>query len=317
MGFNWHTVKFLVDLKQDGIEFGHVATIGRQNLFTSRPKIRQMFENAGIPHAFSESDMRLMGGYSEPILTELGAASVESIDASNYEGATIVSDMNKPIPDTLRERFDTVIDGGTIEHVFDIKLAFENEMSLVKEGGNLIIHTMANNWLGHGFYQFSPELFYRTLAPENGFRIRRIVVHETHEFARWYEVPDPAQIRSRIELSNSWQGVMILVHAQREAVLPLFARTPQQSDYAATWERSEQAAAVVDAAPPALAPASPSIGRRLTDWGKDNLPGLLRLKHRLMARFPAFARAGSARRALKEHRSRSFEAQPDRFRPSR
>jgi 2-polyprenyl-3-methyl-5-hydroxy-6-metoxy-1,4-benzoquinol methylase len=53
-----------------------------------------------------------------------------------------------------------VFDGGTLEHIFDYPTAIKNCMKMVKPGGHLLLTTPANNWFGHGFYQFSPELFY-------------------------------------------------------------------------------------------------------------------------------------------------------------
>ena len=36
-------------------------------------------------------------------------------------------------------------------------------------GGSIFVNTPANNMMGHGFYQFSPELMYRIFAEANGF----------------------------------------------------------------------------------------------------------------------------------------------------
>ena len=110
------------------------------------------------------------GGYAEEFLKRLGAKETISIDASAYEGASLVHDMNLPIGDDLKRRFSVVIDGGTLEHVFNFPVAIKNCMQMVDVGGHFFVHTMANNFMGHGFYQFSPELFYRVFSPENGFR---------------------------------------------------------------------------------------------------------------------------------------------------
>ena len=78
--------------------------------------------------------------------------------------------MNLPIGDDLKRKFSVVIDGGTLEHVFNFPVAIKNCMQMLDVGGHFFVHTMANNFMGHGFYQFSPELFYRVFSPENGFR---------------------------------------------------------------------------------------------------------------------------------------------------
>ena len=108
---------------------------------------------------------------------------------------------------------------------------------MLEVGGHFFAHTMANNFLGHGFYQFSPELFYRVFSPENGFRVRRIVAFESQiGRPRWYEPADPKTIGERVELING-RPTYLLVHAERIADRPIFATPPQQADYSALWSK--------------------------------------------------------------------------------
>ena len=65
--------------------------------------------------------------------------------------------MNTPIYGSLKNRFSALLDAGTIEHVFNFPQAIRNCMEMVKVGGHFIQVTVANNFIGHGFYQFSPE----------------------------------------------------------------------------------------------------------------------------------------------------------------
>jgi 2-polyprenyl-3-methyl-5-hydroxy-6-metoxy-1,4-benzoquinol methylase len=76
---------------------------------------------------------------------------VSSIDASDYENATYVHDLNVPIPDHLKGQFDLVDDGGTLEHVFNFPVALRNCMEMVKVGGHLLLNVPTNNFVGHGF----------------------------------------------------------------------------------------------------------------------------------------------------------------------
>lgn len=80
------------------------------------------------------------------------------------------------MPASLHAKYDAVIDSGTPEHVFNFPVALASAMSMVRKGGYLFVVTMANNHCGHGFYQFSSELFFRALARENGFRIRCLLL---------------------------------------------------------------------------------------------------------------------------------------------
>ena len=80
-----------------------------------------------------------------------------------------------------------VVDGGTLEHVFDYPTALRNAMRMVRVGGHLILNAPVNNFPGHGFYQISPELFFRVLSPQFGFRVHDAVLMELyHPLHRWF-----------------------------------------------------------------------------------------------------------------------------------
>jgi len=160
---------------------------------------------------------------------------VDSLDNSDFEGAQFVHDLNQPIPAAWKEQFDAVYDGGTLEHVFNFPIALRNCMELLRQEGRLFIQTCANNLCGHGFYQFSPELFYRALSAENGFEVERMVIHRVGPYGSWYEVSDPNAIRSRVELIT-FTPMHLLVQAKRTSIKPIFATMPQQSDYAVMWQ---------------------------------------------------------------------------------
>jgi hypothetical protein len=172
------------------------------------------------------------------------------MDISDYEGANVIHDLNEPVPGELHERYDVVFDGGSLEHVFDVPTALGNYMKMVRPGGHLIIETMANNHCGHGFYQFSPELFFRALSEENGYQVERVhLAGEDIDFdtrvpgigvpvdlARpgRYSVADPAHVGGRVLLRNS-HGTIILVQARRTRSGQVFRRPPLQSDYQPMW----------------------------------------------------------------------------------
>jgi SAM-dependent methyltransferase len=237
MGLTWHDIRALISARKAGIEFGRTLTVGRLNLFISpfdlkdilrkdMPSLLEKYDQFMIPHP----------SYVEPLLKLMGAKEVLSLDASNYEGASIIHDMNQPISPELKGTFDFVNDGGTLEHVFNFPTAIKNCMELVKIGGHLMINTPANNNFGHGFYQFSPELFFRVLCPDNGFKVERMVAFEHFDGSQWFEVADPDQVRSRVELLNPSRRVQLLVRAVKTHQAEVFAKMPQQSDYSAAWD---------------------------------------------------------------------------------
>jgi hypothetical protein len=188
-------------------------------------------------------DALVASGYADLLLKYLGDAQlatrgeasdtrVHSIDKSDFEGASIRHDMNEPVPDALRERFTAVIDGGTLEHVFNVPVAFRNCMEMLDRGGRFISFTVTNGASGHGFYQFSPEFFFRVFSVANGFRVRRLLLQETG--GRWYEVFDPAETGRRAEFPSALYTSLFL-SAERSELRPLLREMPQQSDYSAKW----------------------------------------------------------------------------------
>jgi hypothetical protein len=321
MGLNWHGVKLLAQIRGGGADFNRSISIGRLNLNVSMPKVRQLLEEAGVPHTLSEADVLAKPTYCEEVFKLLGAQVVDSLDATNYEQATIVADLNQPIPQNLHGQYDLVYDGGTLEHVFNVPQALRNIMSLAKVGGTVVIQTMANNWLGHGFYQFSPELFHRVFSPENGYRVQKLVVHSSYELAPWYEVPDPRIVRGRIEMASPWEGVMLAVHAKREADVPIFAQTPQQSDYDAAWRAAggEAGTAVSQPVNPlghhARGSGKNGLKRRLIGSLKSRLPWALRMKHKMLLAMPALPRMLKARAHRQDRKRFSIAAQPQKFKP--
>jgi SAM-dependent methyltransferase len=230
VGLENNAAALLLKMRLDGVHFGRVLTLGHQHTHLDLDTYSRVLRRVGLPPASA------VPVYADGLLTALGATRVDAIDASDYQGATIVHDLNRPVPAELRGQFDVVFDGGTLEHVFDVATALRNCMELVKPQGRFVSVTIPNNWCGHGFYQFSPELFYRALGADNGFSMIEMYVADL-DGHRSYSVQDPAVVRSRVELCNS-EPVYLLVHARRDAVREIFAAMPQQSDYVRDWSGS-------------------------------------------------------------------------------
>ena len=280
MGITADAARFLVHARQRGVRFDSVLTLGRQQVSVSPGRLVRLLRDGGCwpppegEAAFVSALARTSWRF-EPFARALGAKRVDACDASAYEGAAVVHDLNSPIPEAWAERYDVVLDGGTLEHVFNFPVAIANCMRWVKPGGHLILITPANNQCGHGFYQFSPELFYRVLGAENGFEILRMValcdaggvsrwLGVTYVFpitSPWYEVSDPARIHSRVTMLNS-KPVMLFVLARKNNTTVLFQRSPQQSDYLELWASDS----------PANPLGQSNAGERLVKWLTARLP---------------------------------------------
>ncbi|HEY2329013.1 MAG TPA: hypothetical protein VGI63_04290 [Verrucomicrobiae bacterium] len=260
MGLDINAIQFLLSARKRGAEFGDVLMIGRQDLNVYPAKMRKILAAANVPDQFFAPDAPDTG-FAEPVFKTLGARSIASLDASAFEGAEFVHDLNVPVGENLKQKFDLVYDGGTLEHVFNFPVALQNCMEMVRENGRFIAHTCANNWCGHGFYQFSPELFYNVFSDENGFEVERMILHVVGPYNRWYEVANPKAIRSRVELFNHLP-LQLLVQARRKTIVPLFSKTPQQGDYTVRWaEQPSGGAKPLAATRPRLAGLLPGVAR--------------------------------------------------------
>lgn len=246
MGIDINTVNFLISAYEDGVPFGKVLTMGRQNLYAKETEVNTLIQK--LKSINPEEPCNLSRRcFAHPIFQALKSDEVLSMDKSDFEGADILHDMNFPIAEAHKEQFDLIYDGGTLEHIFNFPVAIKNEMEMVKVGGHLIIQTPTNNWSGHGFYQFSPELYFRVLSEVNGYKIKRMVVFEWGP-NKWYEVSDPADIASRVYVVNSTR-TSLLILAERTAAVEINQDPPQQSDYAMSkWKVNGQKKVPVAAA---------------------------------------------------------------------
>ena len=153
--------------------------------------------------------------------------------------------MNRPVSTELESKFDLVVDGGSLEHIFNFPVAVSNLMRMAVVGGFVMTSNPANNLCGHGFYQLSPELMYRSFSAKNGFRIQELLLVE-HAFpstelrrhGRAVRVRDPAVVGERVIALSGVPLVMKTV-ARKVEEAAVFADPPQQSDYAVAWKDTE------------------------------------------------------------------------------
>ena len=247
MALDFNSVKLLLWGKNLGVSFERTVMLGRQGLSCSRGRLRQALRDFGVAATPGEIDRCFQRPPCTPVYANeffrlLGAKECRAVDRSDFEGADWLHDLNDPFPTGQMQTASLVVDGGTLEHIFNYPAAIRNCMELVRVGGHFLTVPPALNLMGHGFYQFSPELFFRVFSSDNGFAVRKMVLFEFLKTdADFFEVNDPAITGLRSELYSS-RPMYLGVLAQRIAAVPILAKTPQQSDYVAGWESSSRAA---------------------------------------------------------------------------
>jgi hypothetical protein len=246
MGINYLDARIMWEARQRGVVFDATLSVAHLSLELHPGELRRLREEyrAAVPGANTTPlDRYQAGDHSDAFIRGfLGAATLSILDYSPYEGATIVHDLNVPLATDHHGQFDAVLDGGSLEHVFNFPVAIASLMNALKVGGHLFIKTPANNLCGHGFYQFSPELMFRVFTESNGFELQRVLLMETtlpvetRPYRAVYEVTDPKIARERVTLTSA-RPVMMLVEARKIASVTPFASAPLQGDYVDAWQR--------------------------------------------------------------------------------
>jgi SAM-dependent methyltransferase len=236
VGINLCEATAILSLKRSGAVNRSILSLGRPELFLSRRDLAKL--STAFKYDWPGASLDAIAGstHAEGLLAAAGFTDVRSLDASAYEGADLIHDLNLPIPEAMADTVDFVYDGGTLEHVFDVATALRNTTRLLKVGGTLLISAAANNQCGHGFYQYSPELFYRYLEA-NGFESVRVYLVGLLSPNRWRRVVDPKDLRARSQVMTA-EPTQIIVIARKARTLNTPA-IPQQSDYAdLNWGKS-------------------------------------------------------------------------------
>ncbi|MBN9600182.1 MAG: hypothetical protein J0G28_10985 [Afipia sp.] len=212
--------------------FRNTVTLGRHEIHFWKQEYDVVRENVGA--AYDESIA--VGAYCEPLLCKLGAENITSIDASAFEGASLIHDFNRPIPQDLRGQFDTFLDFGSIEHIFNVAQVVDNIVNLVKPGGHVLIGTNANGFPSHGLYQFSPEFFYSLFSKRNGFEDTSVFLVNLSRPKMWSLIRRPVDLKRRNEIPFEDQMMMLILSKKAAGDIPL---SVIQSDYDDTWARFE------------------------------------------------------------------------------
>ena len=224
MGLTFHEYKFLEEVSKKK-NFGNVLTLGKQEIIlTNEDKKRlNLFEKDYVNDEYID----------KLLVDKFKANSVKSVDNSSFEGADIIHDMNKPI-ENLNEKFDTIIDFGTSEHIFNVVENLSNISKFCKNNG-IILHSLpANNNCGHGFWQFSPELFFSLYSENNGFSDTEIFVFNTHNKYEWWKV-EKQKLGERLEISSD-APLYVLVKTIKKSETQ--NKDVQQSDYIERWNEN-------------------------------------------------------------------------------
>jgi SAM-dependent methyltransferase len=168
-----------------------------------------------VPRAFQVANLN-------ELLANRGLTRVVVLDLFDPR-ADLQLDMNVPVPVELHDSYATMIDIGSIEHVFDTRQCIENCLRLVKPGGFYFVVAPVKGWFGHGLHTFHPAVLIEA-ARLNGFDI----VYERYTTIRGQALDNPAagehvllwmvarKTRAMSEFIVPQQGGWVQYYSQRE-----------------------------------------------------------------------------------------------------
>jgi len=263
MGIPYELAALALHARRAGLDLSVPLCLGRLRMSVRPYELAALADRLAPDVDARAREHALASPWGEPFLEMLGAQTIEILDASAYEGATLVYSLNEPVPEALHGRFSVIIDGGTLEHVFNIPTAFDSIMRMLRPGGVLLSCGPGNNQLGGGFYQFSPELYYRVFTPANGCRVLGVFLAATGQSC-WWQVRDPAETGNRT-VFRAHGDTRILCVAVKDAEDAALREIPAQSAYSTAWE---------DAPPASPQPEEEEAPRRVSA-AKSRLHALL------------------------------------------
>jgi SAM-dependent methyltransferase len=161
----FHSFKYVENKK-------NILTLGRQGIHIPPNTVDYFLDKNHFPHLKN----RYHWGFCENLFLDLGFNNIDSIDNSPYEGASIIHNMNTPIPNHLMQKYDYILDAGTTEHIFNMPQVCENIIDLLSPEGIYVSITPNNNLSGHGIYQFSPEFYLSAYSKKYGMEVKELYI---------------------------------------------------------------------------------------------------------------------------------------------
>ncbi len=182
MGMLHSHIRLVAAMHKRYLFSGPVCSLGNQDVWASLEDLRRCFADVHasytepeklVPHSSRTFGMNgeLSGlskdfVHAKTMFETFGITEYLDMDKFDSDRPAVLHDLNDPIPDDLKCRFGLVFDGGTIEHIFDVRQVLGNIIDMLQPAG-CVVH-LCSFAIDHGFYGFSPVMFYDYYGA-NGF----------------------------------------------------------------------------------------------------------------------------------------------------
>jgi hypothetical protein len=202
MGFLPSFCRALILLhKQVGLR-GPLLTLGNQDVWADYDTLTKFFQQLDCPYIETRPlahTSRLLAArpeakefvHARTFFAMMGITDYCDLDKFEIDSPQMLHDLNIPIPPEWSNKFNLIIDSGTIEHIFDVRQVMANVVNMCRESGWVVHISPLNNWIDHGFYCFSPCFFY-DFYKANGFdhfvgHVLQVNLEKPYEPALYFE----------------------------------------------------------------------------------------------------------------------------------
>jgi hypothetical protein len=230
---------------------GDVLLIGRQTTYFTPSELMTRFREHGVvaDQSAIEIDRATVNrGRSGEFVTDrsifraLGNSRVLAVDVNPYEGAEIIHNLNDPIPDTFRGTADFIVDGSTLDNVFDPAMAIRNFAALLRPGGRMLT---INAWnTREGSYTACSAAWYFDFFVANGFadcKVYMCVSAGSRSNVYWLDPDFMGSVEARVRppiFACWWRKPFTLVLAEKAGSAQSAVVSPTQGHYRSDQEWS-------------------------------------------------------------------------------
>lgn len=147
-----------------------IYLIGRQTVLFNKETALALLDRYNITPAKTDIELNatilgVKGVSSKGYITDaaffqmLGVKKIKAIDHSDYEGADIIIDLNRPLPHSLKNKADFVFGGSVLDNIFDPATYVKNVACLLRPGGRLMDQNICG-FYNHPYVLVSPAWYY-------------------------------------------------------------------------------------------------------------------------------------------------------------
>jgi hypothetical protein len=225
MGINRQSLKAILFENNYKSVYGRVLLLGRSTVTISYPDLAGLFNkfdllppNKFLTNKITKAQTNLYNVDDIDLFKSLSPSitSIDVLDVSPYEGATVISDLNYPVSKELHCQYDFIYDSSVLDNLFNPAQAIVNIVNLLKPRGRYIGLNVCSFFPG-AMVSPHPEWFFGFFAINNFSDCKVYVTEQQSNGLNRFEYPTtlyrytpfftPTQNYNHYEASKQTSGV--------------------------------------------------------------------------------------------------------------